>query len=117
MSKIKSYREFWPYYLSEHRLKGTRVFHYTGTTCGLITILIAIILKSGPLFFVAIVSGYAFAWMGHIFVEHNKPATFTYPLWSLISDFRMYFLAISGKLNKEFENHGQNVTKPGCSNK
>ena len=51
------------------------------------------------------VSGYAFAWIGHAFVERNKPATFTYPFWSLLSDFRMYFLAISGKLGSELTKH------------
>ena len=103
--KIQSYREFWPYYLGEHRRRGTRALHYIGTSLGLAALVAAIVLASWPLALAAVVSGYAFAWIGHAFVEHNKPATFTYPVWSLVSDFRMYFMAISGKLGGELTRH------------
>ena len=103
--KIQSYRDFWPYYLGEHRRRGTRALHYTGTSIGLAALAAAIMLASWPLALAAVVSGYAFAWIGHAFVEHNKPATFTYPAWSLVSDFRMYFMAISGKLGGELTRH------------
>ena len=98
---IQTYRQFWPYYLGEHRRRGTRALHYVGTTLGLATLAAAIIFASWPYAVAAVVSGYAFAWIGHAFIERNKPATFTYPFWSLISDFRMYFLAVSGKLGNE----------------
>jgi hypothetical protein len=45
----------------------------------------------------AAIAGYGFAWIGHFFVEHNKPATFKYPLWSLIGDYKMYFEILQGK--------------------
>jgi len=44
-----------------------------------------------------IVSAYGCAWTGHFFVEHNKPATFKYPLYSLASDFIMFFNILTGR--------------------
>jgi hypothetical protein len=102
---IQTYRQFWPYYLGEHRRRGTRALHYFGTSLGLAALAAAIVLSSWPLAVAAVVSGYAFAWIGHAFVERNKPATFTYPAWSLLSDFRMYFLAITGRLGNEIARH------------
>jgi len=35
--------------------------------------------------------GCGFAWTGHFFYEHNKPAASTYPVYGFISDFRMWY--------------------------
>ena len=104
--KAESYREFWPLYLAEHSKPATRLLHYLGTALGLFILGLAITTQSWWLLLPALVCGYAFAWGAHLFVERNKPATFSYPLWSFISDFRMFFLWLIGALDQELERHG-----------
>lgn len=98
-ARIKTYREFYPYYLSEHSNPTCRGLHYIGTMIGVGAILATIIQGQPLLLLVALVSGYSFAWVGHFFFEHNKPATFKYPLWSFISDFRMLWDWIMGRFD------------------
>lgn len=104
-TRLASYGEFWPFYLNEHRKPTTRRLHYIGTALGLALLAIAVVSQNWWLLLAALVSGYAFAWLSHAFVEHNRPATFTYPFWSLLSDFRMFFLWLSGRLEPELQRH------------
>ncbi len=103
--RLETYGEFWPFYLRQHSRRGTRALHYLGTTLGLL--FLALLALTGNWWFlaVALFLGYAFAWISHAFIEHNRPATFSYPFWSLISDVRMYVLAIAGRLGRELERH------------
>jgi len=97
--KINSFEDFYPFYLSEHSNKTCRLLHVIGTTIVLALALTSIIhLNPYWLIFIPI-CGYGFAWVGHFFFEKNKPATFQYPLWSLKSDFKMYFEILSGKIS------------------
>ena len=104
--KLQSYEEFWPYYLREHGKSATRTLHFLGTGAALVLLLLAILTGSFWLIILALVAGYGPAWVGHFFIEKNRPATFTYPLWSLISDFRMFWCWITGKLEDELNKAG-----------
>ncbi len=101
-----SYREFWPIYLREHSRPATRGLHYLGTGLGLALLAAAILTTDWRLLPAALVAGYAFAWIGHAAIERNRPATFSHPLWSFVSDFRMFGLWASGRLGRELARHG-----------
>jgi hypothetical protein len=95
-----SFAEFYPYYLSEHSNRASRALHYVGSRLALLFAISAVTL--GPLWLLgaAGICGYAFAWAGHFFLEKNKPATFSHPLWSLMGDYKMLWQALTGTLDK-----------------
>ncbi len=103
---ITAYADFWPYYLQEHAKPATRNLHYIGTGLTLASVAAAIGTGNGWFGLAALLSGYGFAWAAHFFVEHNRPATFTYPLWSLVSDFRMAWFWVTGRLPAELARAG-----------
>lgn len=98
--KYGSFREFYPYYLSEHKRPMTQAFHFFGTFLVILLFFYGIFLRSGTAFILMPIAGYGFAWISHLFIEKNKPATFTYPLWSLGSDFVMFWEILTGKIRK-----------------
>ena len=104
--RFKTFAEFWPYYLSEHAKVRTRALHYFGTT--LVVALFVGALVTGRWQWAAAmpVAGYFFAWVGHFGVEHNRPATFKYPLWSLAADFKMWGCWLTGRIGRELEKAG-----------
>ena len=106
MKPYRTFRDFWPFYLREHARPATRALHYAGTSL-VVLIALAALLTGRPLLFLAMpVAGYAFAWASHAVVERNRPATFTYPLWSLMADFRMWALWLTGRLGPELRAAG-----------
>ena len=102
---IASFRDFWPYYLRQHARPATRACHYLGSGLAIATLAISPWLGWQAIAF-AVVAGYGPAWLGHFFIERNPPATFTYPLWSLIGDFRMFGLFLSGRLGNHLRQAG-----------
>jgi hypothetical protein len=98
--ELKTFEEFWPHYLGEHLHPVNRALHFAGTSLvyGIGALAAAISIRWLVL---APLVGYGFAWVGHYLVEKNRPATFTYPLWSLRGDFRMHARMLTGRLDAD----------------
>lgn len=96
---FKSFKEFYPFYLGEHTNLMCRKLHFIGT-CGVIALLL-LFFFTGHLIILALIPivGYGFAWAGHLLFEKNRPATFKYPLYSLMGDFRMFWEILVGKIS------------------
>ena len=110
--RIRGYRAFWPYYVSEHRRTGTRRMHFVGTT-GAVALVIAAAATGEPLLLpAALFCGYFFAWLSHLLIERNRPATFTYPLRSLAGDFHMWALMWCGRMEAEAERLAAAKSRP-----
>ena len=104
MEKLySSFKSFYPYYLSEHSSKTNRLLHFCGTAILLVIVIIGLVSQNYKLLILVPIVGYGFAWVGHFFIEKNKPATFTYPLYSLRADFVMFWDMLSGKIDKKLE--------------
>jgi hypothetical protein len=108
--EIRSFTDFWPYYVRAHSQPRTRVLHAIGSVLALVMLCLALALNRW-LFIAVPVIGYAFAWYAHFFVEHNKPATFGHPFYSLAADYRMLFLMLAGRMDEEVKRFGR--TSPG----
>lgn len=101
--EFSSLQEFYPYYLSEHSLASTRLTHFIGTSLLFVIILFSVLKAQYSYLWFLPIAGYGFAWFGHFFFEKNKPATFQYPLYSLASDFIMYWHILSFQIKGKME--------------
>lgn len=96
--RFASFAEFYPFYLSEHGDRVCRRLHFAGTVLVVATPAAALLAGSAWLLLAAPVCGYGFAWIGHFFFEHNRPATFRHPLYSLAGDFAMFRDMLTGRI-------------------
>ena len=95
--RYRSFADFYPFYLTEHVNPVSRRLHVVGTGLVILVLLAAVLTLNPWLLLAAPLVGYGFAWVGHFLFEKNRPATFQYPLWSLMGDFRLFFETVSGK--------------------
>ena len=104
--RYQSFAEFYPYYLQEHSNPVCRRLHYAGSLLVLAILAYALFSQQWLWLLAMPLAGYGFAWVGHFVFEKNRPATFTYPLWSLRADFRMWWLWLTRRLRPELEAAG-----------
>jgi hypothetical protein len=98
MARFASFRDFYPYYLSEHRNPTCRRLHVIGSVLVIASVIAAALTRNAWWLAAAPVAGYGFAWVGHFFFEHNRPATFTHPLYSLVGDWAMFRDVLTGRI-------------------
>ncbi|MGE5538030.1 MAG: Mpo1-like protein [Gemmatimonas sp.] len=101
MAQFQSQAEFWDHYVRAHRDPRTRRLHFAGTALALMCFAVAAITRTLWLAIAAPAVGYAFAWIAHIAVEGNTPATFGHPLRSVAADARMFWLMCRGRMDDE----------------
>ncbi|KAK8512204.1 hypothetical protein V6N13_097130 [Hibiscus sabdariffa] len=103
---FRSLEEFWAFYVSQHSKPSTRRWHFAGTLSSIVLFIYSLLFNWWFLVFVP-VCGYGLAWYSHFFVERNVPATFGHPFWSLLCDFRMFGLMLTGKMDREIKRLGK----------
>lgn len=96
--RFNSFKEFYPFYLEQHANTTCRRLHFVGTLLVFVLLLSLVANPSALMILLLPIAGYGFAWVGHFVFEKNKPATFQYPVYSLMGDFRMFKDTITGKI-------------------
>ena len=99
--EFTSFAEFYPFYLREHSDARCRALHYIGSTLVLVVLALSVATQAWAGLLLLPLVGYGFAWTGHFFFEHNRPATFRYPLYSLIADWVMLKDFLTGQLRQK----------------
>ena len=97
-TQFASFREFYPFYLSEHSDPTCRRLHFIGSTLVLLVLAAAVATQRWMLLLLLPVLGYGFAWIGHFFFEHNRPATFSHPFYSFAGDWVMYWQILTRRM-------------------
>lgn len=96
--RFANFREFYPYYLGEHRHPVSRRLHVVGSAGALLFVATAALTGDPWWLLAALVCGYAFAWAGHAFFEKNRPATFRHPFYSFAADWVMFRDVLTGRI-------------------
>jgi hypothetical protein len=99
--RLSSFEDFWPYYVAQHAHPANQALHFIATSMVLAIVAAAVTVGTPQWLLLIPVAGYGPAWVGHFFVEKNRPATFQHPLWSLRGDFRMYRLMWMAQMEPE----------------
>jgi hypothetical protein len=95
---FRTFSDFYPFYMSEHANRTSRRLHFAGTSIALALLITALLTRWWPLVALALIQGYAFAWVGHFYFERNRPATFKYPWFSFMGDWRLWWEMLTGKI-------------------
>jgi hypothetical protein len=96
--EFSSFADFYPFYLQEHANRTCRLLHFVGTSLVIVVAAVALARREPAWLWLMPLVGYGFAWTGHFFFEHNRPATFRHPFYSLLGDFVMWKDILAGKV-------------------
>jgi hypothetical protein len=103
---FSSFHDFWPFYLGEHSTLQCRVQHFLGTAIAVTFVSVALMTGNGSWLVLAVICGYACAWWGHFVFEKNRPATFRFPIYSFMGDWKMFWMMMVGTLDDEIRRLG-----------
>ena len=95
---FRSFAEFYPFYLGEHRNRTCRRLHFVGSTMALACLGLLLYTRQWPYLLCGLLFGYGFAWVGHFVFEKNRPASFKRPLYSFMGDWVMYAQIWRGRI-------------------
>ena len=98
MQRFETFAQFYPFYLGEHASRACRRLHFIGSLGVLALVALAVLSGNAWWLLLAPLIGYGCAWMGHFYFEKNRPATFTHPWYSLLSDWRMFADILRGRV-------------------
>ena len=98
MPGYRTFREFYPFYLSEHRNRTCRRLHFAGSLCALGFLATAVLDGNAWWLLAGLLAGYGFAWVGHFGFEHNRPATFRHPFYSFAGDWVMFWQILTRRI-------------------
>jgi hypothetical protein len=96
--RFDSFASFYPFYLTEHANTVSRRLHFIGSTGVIACVITAVVTGNAWWYLGAALCGYGFAWVGHFFFEHNRPATFKHPIYSFMGDWVMYADILRGRV-------------------
>jgi hypothetical protein len=108
IQRYQRFDDFWPYYVSEHANPLNRKLHFWGTNNLFFWLVLAIVGRSPKLVVFAVISSYAYAWIGHFLIEKNRPATLNYPFLSALGDLQMYVKTWQGQMDAEVARYAVN---------
>ena len=98
MQRFETFAQFYPFYLGEHANRTCRRLHFIGSLGVLALVALAVLSGNAWWLLLAPLIGYGCAWVGHFYFEKNRPATFTHPWYSLLSDWRMFADILRGRV-------------------
>ena len=99
--RYSRFDDFWDHYLREHAAPQTRQMHFMATTASLSIAASGLLVGRYILLLLAVIVGYGIAWLSHFVVERNKPLTWEYPWFSLLAEFKLFFLMAAGRIDED----------------
>jgi hypothetical protein len=96
-----NFQEFWPHYREKHSDPTCRALHFVGTSFAIVLCYVALLTQAWQPALLGIAIGYALAWVGHCFFEHNTPAKIEISMRESYGDVREILAGAMGAYKAE----------------